>query len=102
MLNTEAHPFPRFDASRKRFKTGWKRIPRDKEGELIRPKQEEKKEDEKKVDEKKVDEKKVDEKKEEAKVETKKEVVEEEESKSKGKVTKKARVMRVPNVDNAR
>ena len=107
MLNTEAHPFPRFDASRKRFKTGWKRIPRDKEGELIRPKQEEKKEDEKKVDEKKVDEKKVDEKKvdekkEEAKVETKKEVVEEKESKSKGKVTKKARVMRVPNVDNAR
>lgn len=102
MLNTEAHPFPRFDASRKRFKTGWKRIPRDKEGELIRPKQEEKKEDEKKVDEKKVDEKKVDEKKEEAKVETKKEVVEEEESKSKGKVTKKARVMRVPNVDKAR
>jgi len=97
VLNTEAHPFPRFDASRKRFKTGWKRVPRDKEGELIRPKQEEKKEDEKKIDEKKVDEKK-----EEAKVETKKEVVEEEESKSKGKVTKKARVMRVPNVDNAR
>lgn len=90
MLNTEAHPFPRFDASRKRFKTGWKRIPRDKEGELIRPKEEEKKDDEKKVDEK-----------EEAKVETKKEVVEEE-SKSKGKVTKKARVMRVPNVDKAR
>lgn len=94
MLNTEAHPFPRFDASRKRFKTGWKRIPRDKEGELIRPKEEEKKEDEKKVDEKK--------EAEEAKVETKKEVVEEEESKSKGKVTKKARVMRVPNVDKAR
>ena len=88
MLNTEAHPFPRFDASRKRFKTGWKRIPRDKEGELIRPKQEEKKEDEKKIDEKKV--------------ETKKVVEEEEESKSKGKVTKKARVMRVPNVDNTR
>ena len=98
MLNTEAHPFPRFDASRKRFKTGWKRIPRDKEGELIRPKEEEKK----KEDEKKVDETKVDAKKEEAKVETKKEVVEEEESKSKGKVTKKARVMRVPNVDKAR
>ena len=97
MLNTEAHPFPRFDASRKRFKTGWKRIPRDKEGELIRPKEEEKK----KEDEKKVDETKVDAKKEEAKVETKKEVVEEE-SKSKGKVTKKARVMRVPNVDKAR
>jgi hypothetical protein len=94
VLNTEAHPFPRFDASRKRFKTGWKRIPRDKEGELIRPKEEEKKEDEKKVDEKK--------EAEEAKVETKKEVVEEEESKSKGKVTKKARVMRVPNVDKAR
>lgn len=88
MLNTEAHPFPRFDASRKRFKTGWKRIPRDKEGELIRPKQEEKKEDEKKIDEKKV--------------ETKKVVEEEEESKSKVKVTKKARVMRVPNVDNTR
>jgi hypothetical protein len=88
VLNTEAHPFPRFDASRKRFKTGWKRIPRDKEGELIRPKQEEKKEDEKKVDGEK----------EEAKVETKKEVVEEE-SKSKGKVSKKARVMRVPKVD---
>ncbi|KAF2033756.1 hypothetical protein EK21DRAFT_85922 [Setomelanomma holmii] len=43
VLNTEAHPFPRFDPSRKRFKTGWKRIPRDKNGELVR---EEKKEDE--------------------------------------------------------
>jgi hypothetical protein len=101
VLNTEAHPFPRFDASRKRFKTGWKRIPRDKEGELILPKQEEekkkKKEDEKKVDGEK-EEAKVETKKEEAKVETKKEVVEED-SKSKGKVTKKARVMRVPKVD---
>jgi hypothetical protein len=99
VLNTEAHPFPRFDASRKRFKTGWKRIPRDKEGELIRPEQEEEK--------KKEDEKKVNGEKEEAKVEIKKEVVEEEtkkeaveeDSKSKGKVTKKARIMRVPKVD---
>lgn len=36
MLNTEAHPFPRFDPARKHFKTGWKRIPRDKEGNLVR------------------------------------------------------------------
>lgn len=36
VLNTEAHPFPRFDASKKRFKTGWERIPRDKEGNLVR------------------------------------------------------------------
>lgn len=35
MLNTEAHPFPRFDASKKRFKTGWARIPRNEKGELI-------------------------------------------------------------------
>lgn len=35
MLNTEAHPFPRFDASKKRFKTGWTRIPRDEKGELV-------------------------------------------------------------------
>jgi hypothetical protein len=35
VLNTEAHPFPRFDASKKRFKTGWMRIPRDAKGELI-------------------------------------------------------------------
>ncbi|ORX97613.1 glycoside hydrolase [Clohesyomyces aquaticus] len=38
VLNTEAHPFPRFDASRKRFKTGWKRIPRDAQGNLVREK----------------------------------------------------------------
>lgn len=38
VLNTEAHPFPRFDASKKRFKTGWKRIPRDAQGKLIREK----------------------------------------------------------------
>ncbi|KAF1914956.1 glycoside hydrolase [Ampelomyces quisqualis] len=43
VLNTEAHPFPRFDPSKKRFHTGWKRIPRDKEGNLVR---EEKKEEE--------------------------------------------------------
>lgn len=35
VLNTEAHPFPRFDASRKRFKTGWERLPRDAKGNLI-------------------------------------------------------------------
>ncbi len=35
MLNTEAHPFPRFDASKKRFKTGWTRIPRDEKGGLV-------------------------------------------------------------------
>ena len=91
MLNTEAHPFPRFDASRKRFKTGWKRIPRDKEGELIRPKEEKKKEDEKKEGGEKA----------EAKVETKKDVSQDE-GKSKGKVSKKARVMRVPKGDGAR
>jgi mannosyl-oligosaccharide alpha-1,2-mannosidase len=86
VLNTEAHPFPRFDASRKRFKTGWKRIPRDAKGELIRPKEAEKKEDGEKEDGEK----------REPKVEPKKEVTEEQ---SKGKVSKKARVMRVPKVD---
>ncbi|KAF2105257.1 mannosyl-oligosaccharide 1,2-alpha-mannosidase [Lophiotrema nucula] len=35
VLNTEAHPFPRFDPSKKRFKTGWKRIPRDEKGNLV-------------------------------------------------------------------
>ncbi|KAH7077288.1 glycoside hydrolase [Paraphoma chrysanthemicola] len=35
VINTEAHPFPRFDPSKKRFKTGWKRIPRDEKGNLI-------------------------------------------------------------------
>ncbi|KAF3034684.1 mannosyl-oligosaccharide alpha-1,2-mannosidase [Didymella heteroderae] len=40
VLNTEAHPFPRFDASKKRFKTGWVRIPRDEKGELILKKEE--------------------------------------------------------------
>ncbi|KAH7401840.1 glycoside hydrolase [Phaeosphaeria sp. MPI-PUGE-AT-0046c] len=44
VLNTEAHPFPRFDPSKKRFKTGWKRLPRDKDGNLV---QEEKKEEHK-------------------------------------------------------
>ncbi|CAO2648914.1 Nn.00g098630.m01.CDS01 [Neocucurbitaria sp. VM-36] len=39
VLNTEAHPFPRFDASKKRFKTGWERIPRDDKGNLV-PKKE--------------------------------------------------------------
>ncbi|KAF2737876.1 seven-hairpin glycosidase [Polyplosphaeria fusca] len=36
VLNTEAHPFPVFDPSKKRFKTGWKRIPRDQNGNLVR------------------------------------------------------------------
>lgn len=45
VFNTEAHPFPRFDASKKRFKTGWERIPRNEKGELVRG--------EKKVEEKK-------------------------------------------------
>jgi hypothetical protein len=44
VLNTEAHPFPRFDASKKRFKTGWTRIPRDAQGNLIREKVDEVKE----------------------------------------------------------
>jgi hypothetical protein len=35
VLNTEAHVFPRFDPSKKRFSTGWTRIPRDKEGNLV-------------------------------------------------------------------
>ncbi|KAG9196329.1 Mannosyl-oligosaccharide 1,2-alpha-mannosidase [Alternaria panax] len=35
VLNTEAHPFPRFDASHKRFKTGWERLPRDDKGNLV-------------------------------------------------------------------
>jgi len=35
VLNTEAHPLPRFDASRKRFKTGWERVPRDAKGNLV-------------------------------------------------------------------
>jgi hypothetical protein len=43
VLNTEAHPFPRFDASKKRFKTGWERFPRDKNGNLVPPKVEESK-----------------------------------------------------------
>jgi hypothetical protein len=40
VLNTEAHAFPRFDASRKRFKTGWTRIPRNEKGELVPVKEE--------------------------------------------------------------
>ena len=35
VLNTEAHVFPRFDASKKRFKTGWDRLPRDERGNLL-------------------------------------------------------------------
>jgi hypothetical protein len=35
VINTEAHAFPRFDPSRKRFKTGWARIPRNDKGELV-------------------------------------------------------------------
>jgi len=35
VLNTEAHPFPRFEMG-KLFKTGWTRKPRDAEGRIIR------------------------------------------------------------------
>jgi hypothetical protein len=35
VINTEAHAFPRFDPSKKRFKTGWTRIPRNDKGELV-------------------------------------------------------------------
>jgi hypothetical protein len=35
VINTEAHAFPRFDPSKKRFKTGWARIPRNDKGELV-------------------------------------------------------------------
>ncbi len=41
VLNTEAHPFPRFDARKKRFKTGWERLMRNEKGEVIREQKEE-------------------------------------------------------------
>jgi mannosyl-oligosaccharide alpha-1,2-mannosidase len=34
VINTEAHPFPRFDLG-KLFSTGWKRKPRDATGNVI-------------------------------------------------------------------
>lgn len=34
VLNTEAHPFPRFDMG-DMLKTGWQRKPRDAEGKII-------------------------------------------------------------------
>lgn len=34
VLNTEAHPFPRFDMG-DLFSTGWQRKPRDKDGKII-------------------------------------------------------------------
>ena len=34
VINTEAHPFPRFDLG-KLFSTGWKRKPRDAKGNII-------------------------------------------------------------------
>jgi mannosyl-oligosaccharide alpha-1,2-mannosidase len=34
VLNTEAHPLPRFNMG-KLFSTGWKRLPRDAQGNLI-------------------------------------------------------------------
>jgi mannosyl-oligosaccharide alpha-1,2-mannosidase len=37
VLNTEAHPFPRFDMNKKKFKTGWERMPRDEQGNLRWP-----------------------------------------------------------------
>ncbi|PWW77044.1 Glycoside Hydrolase Family 47 protein [Tuber magnatum] len=44
VFNTEAHPFPKFEMGRL-FETGWKRLPRDKDGGIIKegPKEEEKK-----------------------------------------------------------
>lgn len=35
MLNTEAHPFPKFELG-KLFKTGWTRRPRDADGNIIK------------------------------------------------------------------
>ncbi|KAF4555346.1 putative glycosyl hydrolase family 47 protein 5 [Elsinoe fawcettii] len=40
VFNTEAHPFPRFELG-KLFKTGWKRKPRDKDGNIITKRTEE-------------------------------------------------------------
>ncbi|KAF2499247.1 seven-hairpin glycosidase [Lophium mytilinum] len=37
VLNTEAHPLPVFQPDKKRFKTGWTRIPRDPNGNLHPP-----------------------------------------------------------------
>lgn len=37
VFNTEAHPFPHFDPAKKRFKTGWERKPRNKQGENVTP-----------------------------------------------------------------
>lgn len=54
VLNTEAHPLPRFDASKKRFMTGWQRLPRDKEGNIVR---DQKREEQKSGEEKKRSEK---------------------------------------------
>ena len=34
VINTEAHPFPRFEPG-KLFNTGWKRKPRDRDGNII-------------------------------------------------------------------
>jgi hypothetical protein len=34
VINTEAHPFPRFELG-KLFKTGWERLPRDADGQII-------------------------------------------------------------------
>ncbi|KAF2134304.1 glycoside hydrolase family 47 protein [Dothidotthia symphoricarpi CBS 119687] len=48
VLNTEAHPFPRFDASKKRFKTGWARLPRDAKGNIVVASEKEDKKEEKK------------------------------------------------------
>jgi hypothetical protein len=45
VLNTEAHPFPRFDPGKKRFGTGWKRLLRNEKGEVVAPNEKEKKEE---------------------------------------------------------
>ncbi|OCK77242.1 glycoside hydrolase family 47 protein [Lepidopterella palustris CBS 459.81] len=41
VLNTEAHPFPRFEPDKKRLVTGWKRILRDAAGNLVREEEKE-------------------------------------------------------------
>ncbi|CAI6342036.1 unnamed protein product [Periconia digitata] len=45
VYNTEAHPFPRFDAKKKRFSTGWERLPRDEKGDIVRGGKETKKDE---------------------------------------------------------
>lgn len=48
VLNTEAHPLPRFDMG-PLFKTGWQRKPRDANGQIIEKKEDETKKDDQKT-----------------------------------------------------